>query len=222
MTTRDRARLLIDCPDGPGIVAAVSGFLAEHGANIVESAQHSTDPEGGHFFMRMEFDLAGLDERLRRRCALAFEPRSRERVRRWTGAWTTRDEPQARGDPRLARRPLPARAAVALAQRGELAGRGRRSSISNHPDLARGRRGASGIAYHHVPVDARRPSRRPRQRLLELLARRRRPRRARALHADPVGRLPRRRSACRSSTSTTRSCPRSPAPTPTSARTSAG
>src|ERR687898_2311722 len=54
------ARLLISCPDRPGIVAAVSGFLFRHGANIVSSDQHSTDPEGGRFFMRMEFSTSGL------------------------------------------------------------------------------------------------------------------------------------------------------------------
>jgi len=48
-------RLLISCRDRPGIVSAVSTFLFETGANIVESSQHSTDPAGGHFFMRMEF-----------------------------------------------------------------------------------------------------------------------------------------------------------------------
>jgi len=52
----DRLRLLIDCPDRRGIVAAVSGFLAGRGANIVESDQHSTDPSDGRFYMRMEFD----------------------------------------------------------------------------------------------------------------------------------------------------------------------
>ena len=59
-----RGRLLVSCPDRPGIVAAVSRFLYEHGANIVHSDQHSTDPSGGLFFMRIEFALARLDERL--------------------------------------------------------------------------------------------------------------------------------------------------------------
>ena len=54
------ARLLISCPDRPGIVAAVSSFLSEVGTNIVSSHQHSTDPEGGMFFMRMEFTPDGL------------------------------------------------------------------------------------------------------------------------------------------------------------------
>ncbi len=55
------ARLLISCPDRPGIVAAVSRFLFEHGANILDADQHSTDPQGGAFFMRMAFHLDGLD-----------------------------------------------------------------------------------------------------------------------------------------------------------------
>jgi formyltetrahydrofolate deformylase len=49
------ARLLIACDDRPGIVAAVAGFLHREGANITESSQHSTDPRGGRFYMRMEF-----------------------------------------------------------------------------------------------------------------------------------------------------------------------
>jgi formyltetrahydrofolate deformylase len=55
------SRLLITCPDRPGIVAAVSAFLFEHGANITELDQHSTDPEGGRFFMRLEFQTPRLD-----------------------------------------------------------------------------------------------------------------------------------------------------------------
>lgn len=56
----NRARMLVSCPDGPGIVAAVSRFLYEHGANIVQSDQYTMDPSGGMFFMRIEFDLPNL------------------------------------------------------------------------------------------------------------------------------------------------------------------
>ncbi len=55
------ARLLIACPDGPGIVAAVSRFLFEQGANIVSSDQYSTHPEQGTFFMRAAFYLPAID-----------------------------------------------------------------------------------------------------------------------------------------------------------------
>lgn len=56
-TPRYTARLLVDCPDRPGIVAAVSGFLFARGANIVSSHQYSSDPSGGRFFLRTEFFL---------------------------------------------------------------------------------------------------------------------------------------------------------------------
>lgn len=61
---QDRARMLISCPDQPGIVAAVSRFLHEHGANIVQSDQYTMDPWGGMFFIRIEFDLKELERRL--------------------------------------------------------------------------------------------------------------------------------------------------------------
>ncbi|MFF2481833.1 formyltetrahydrofolate deformylase [Paenibacillus sp. NPDC058071] len=62
--TSGRARMLISCPDRPGIVAAVSQFLYEHGANIVQSDQYTMDPVGGMFFIRFEFDLSDLDKEL--------------------------------------------------------------------------------------------------------------------------------------------------------------
>jgi len=61
---QELGRLLVRCPDRPGIIAAVSGFLFEQGANIVHSDQHSTDPRGGRFFLRVEFALAELDAKL--------------------------------------------------------------------------------------------------------------------------------------------------------------
>ncbi|WP_019005825.1 formyltetrahydrofolate deformylase [Cohnella laeviribosi] len=60
----NRARMLISCPDRPGIVAAVSQFLYEQGANIVQSDQYTMNPEGGMFFMRIEFDLNDLEQKL--------------------------------------------------------------------------------------------------------------------------------------------------------------
>lgn len=58
----NRGRLLITCPDQPGIVAAVSAFLFSQGANIVESSQYSSDPNGGTFFIRLEFELKNLQQ----------------------------------------------------------------------------------------------------------------------------------------------------------------
>ncbi len=52
----NQARLLITCPDRPGIVSAVGRFLYEHQANILESNQFSTHDEEKLFFMRVEFE----------------------------------------------------------------------------------------------------------------------------------------------------------------------
>src|SRR5690606_26472941 len=60
MSQTDTARLLIACDDQPGIVAAVAGVLASHGANIISLDQHSTDEEGGRFFQRTVLHLEGL------------------------------------------------------------------------------------------------------------------------------------------------------------------
>jgi formyltetrahydrofolate deformylase len=55
------ARLLITCPDKPGIVSAVTTFLYNHGANITALDQHATEAEGGTYFMRLEFQTPHLD-----------------------------------------------------------------------------------------------------------------------------------------------------------------
>ena len=48
--------LTIDCPDGPGLVYAVSGFLVERAGNILDSQQYG-DPETGRFFLRIHFEV---------------------------------------------------------------------------------------------------------------------------------------------------------------------
>jgi formyltetrahydrofolate deformylase len=51
--------LTLSCPDRPGIVSAVSTFLAHNGQNILD-AQQFNDVETGHFFMRVVFNAADL------------------------------------------------------------------------------------------------------------------------------------------------------------------
>lgn len=157
------ARLLISCPDRPGIVAAVSSFLFRHGANIVSSDQHSTDPEAGRFFMRMEFSAADMDLQgddleaaFRLDVADSFEMRWRM------------SHP---GDRK--------RMAILVSRYEhcvlDLLWRWRRGSLdadlvlvaSNHPDLADDVR-SFGVPYEHVPVP---PDGKPRaeERMLELL-----------------------------------------------------
>lgn len=60
---QNRGRLLVSCPDQPGIVSAISQFLFSYDANIIESSQYSTNPEGGTFFIRIEFECPGLKDK---------------------------------------------------------------------------------------------------------------------------------------------------------------
>lgn len=82
---RNTARLLIACPDGRGIVAAVAGFVAEHGGNLLDADQH-TDKEHGEFFMRaaIEREGFGLD---RNTFAAAWEPMARRFHMQWSIFW---------------------------------------------------------------------------------------------------------------------------------------
>jgi len=137
-------RLLIHCPDRHGIVAAVAGFLAASGANIISSDQHSTDPEGGEFFMRMEFNLERGDlEALGR----AFAQEVGERL---DMTWRLTDAGR------------PKRMAILVSREDhclvDLLWRHRRGELdaeiplvaSNHPDHAEDVAGF-GIPYHHAP-----------------------------------------------------------------------
>jgi formyltetrahydrofolate deformylase len=57
----ETTRLLLSCPDRPGIVARVAGFLAGADRNIIDADQHSTDRRT--LFMRLVFESAPEDER---------------------------------------------------------------------------------------------------------------------------------------------------------------
>jgi len=53
MKSSRRYTLTLSCPDKVGIVAAVSGFFAQHGGWIVEASYHA-DTQTSRFFMRQE------------------------------------------------------------------------------------------------------------------------------------------------------------------------
>ena len=55
MSERTRAILVTACPDQPGVIARVTGFLASKGVNILDADQH-TDPDERAFYMRLEID----------------------------------------------------------------------------------------------------------------------------------------------------------------------
>ncbi|MEK3911494.1 formyltetrahydrofolate deformylase [Paenibacillus sp. FSL H7-0331] len=145
---KNRARMLVACPDQPGIVAAVSRFLFEHGANIVQSDQYTIDPQGGMFYIRIEFDLDNLDgrrEQLKSEFAKVAD--------RFSMDWSIN---RAGRKKRLAI--FVSKEDHALLellwqwQAGDLEAE-IAMVISNHNDL-RGLVESFGIAYHHIPVTA--------------------------------------------------------------------
>ncbi len=70
-----RAILLLSCPDRPGLVSAVSRFIADNRGNIVHADQH-TDFEKRIFIQRVEWQLRGFAIP-RERIAKTFEPIAR-------------------------------------------------------------------------------------------------------------------------------------------------
>jgi formyltetrahydrofolate deformylase len=152
-TQRYTARLLIGCADQPGIVAAVSGFLFERGANIVSSHQYSSDPTGGRFFLRTEFFLEELGDRAQgAERELLKDQFDEEVARRFDMDWEIRWWGERQ------------RIAILVSRHDhclvDLLWRWRRGEldaeivtvISNHRALQE-ETVAAGVPYHHVPVE---------------------------------------------------------------------
>ncbi|MGB1222264.1 MAG: formyltetrahydrofolate deformylase [Alcanivoracaceae bacterium] len=143
------ARLLITCPDQPGIISAVSTFLYHHNANITDLDQHSTENRPGTFFLRLEFQTPGLD------CSLeALESNFRSRVAsKYDMDWTlTFAHEKKRMAVLVSRHDHALMELLWRVQRGDLSAE-IPMVISNHDDL-RAEVERFGIEFHHVPVDA--------------------------------------------------------------------
>ena len=145
MTTEPRYILILKCPDRKGVVAAVSGFLADNDASIVES-NHFNDPLAGQFYMRTVFRPDGTMppvEALKAGFALIAQ--------RFAMDWSLHDAAQK---PRVL---------IAVSKFGhclfdllhrwragllpaEIAG-----VVSNHEDL-RSFVEWSGVPFHHLPI----------------------------------------------------------------------
>ncbi len=138
------SRLLLACPDQPGLIAAVSGFLADAGRNIVDADQHSS--REGRFFMRM-----------------AFEPAPEGEREELYGRFAEQVAGPLRMDHRFAESGERKRVAIMVSREdhclsdllwrwrsGELGGE-IVAVISNHPDHA-AQVASVGLPYHHVPV----------------------------------------------------------------------
>lgn len=142
----DTARLLISCPDRPGIVAAVASFLHEIGANITTSDQYSSDPEGGSFFLRMSFHLEGVADE-RSEIASRFEPIARRFGMEWRLTCGV-DIPRVAF--MVSRYDHCLMDLLWRLRRGELRAEVT-AVVSNHPDLREAVE-TFGVRYVHIPV----------------------------------------------------------------------
>lgn len=160
----DIGRLLLRCHDRAGLIAAVSNFLAQTGANIISLDQHSTAPEDGTFLQRAIFHLPGL--------TAAIDGLEREFAR------TVADKFNI--DYRFTEAAKPKRVAIMASKDDhcllDLLWRNRRGElqmsvvmvIANHPNLAEHVR-PFGVPFIHIP--ANRDNRaEAEQRQLQLLA----------------------------------------------------
>jgi formyltetrahydrofolate deformylase len=143
-------RLLLTCPDCPGIVAAVSRFLFENGANILESQQYSTNPFGGTFFLLDQFHLRGLGERFGE-LAEKFTPLADSFAMQWK---MTRANETKRMAIFVSREGHALRELLWRAESGEL-NCDIRMVISNHRDLEEAV-AEWGVPFHYLPVPAQR------------------------------------------------------------------
>jgi formyltetrahydrofolate deformylase len=127
------------------LIAAVSGFLAEAGLNIVDADQHSSNE--GRFFMRMAFDAVPDDRRAEIQAHFKTEIADRFEM----------DHHFAESSERKRLAIMVSREDHCLSdllwrwRSGEL-GAGVVAVISNH-DEHRGQVESLGLPFHHVPVE---------------------------------------------------------------------
>jgi formyltetrahydrofolate deformylase len=136
--------LTLSCPDRPGIVHAVSGFLAARDCNILDSQQYGS-PRSSRFFLRIHFDSPVAEPDLRE----AFNALAEQFAMSW--------ELHASAD-----RP---RVLVMVSKQGhclnDLLYRWRSGYLpcqiaavaANHDDL-RPLAASYDVPFHHLPVDA--------------------------------------------------------------------
>lgn len=145
MTDAPTSRLLLACPDRPGLIATVSGFVAAAGLNIVDVDQHSTDE--GRFFMRMVFDSSPLgareelEQRFAAEVAAPFEMEHR-----------FAESSQSRRVAIMVSREDHCLSDLLWRWRNRELGGELVAVVSNHPDHAE-QVASVGVPFHHVPVE---------------------------------------------------------------------
>lgn len=147
MQNSNIVRLLINCPDQAGIIARLAQFIKDKGGNICDSDQHSTDPEWGDFFMRLEFQLpealktqknfeAAFKKKVATPCQMQYAIAYAEEKKRMAVFVSKHDHAFLEILWRHASRELYMEIPFI---------------ISNHPDMGDVAK-QFGIPYHHIPV----------------------------------------------------------------------
>jgi formyltetrahydrofolate deformylase len=136
---------LLACPDQPGLIARVSGFLAQSGLNIVDVDQHSSAE--GRFFMRMVFDR--VPDRERKSWEQDF---AREIGEPYGMEFAFHDTVQTKRVAVMVSREDHCLSDLLWRWRnGDLGGQ-IAAVISNHPDH-RAQVEAVGLPFHYVPIE---------------------------------------------------------------------
>lgn len=139
--------LTLACPDRIGIVAAVSGFLAEHGGWITEASHHA-DPDSGWFFMRQEIRADSLPFGLD-----VLREKFRPVAEKFGMDWQVTDSAVKKRVVLLASKEDHCLVDLLHRWRAQDFHFDIPCVISNHPDL-RGYVEWHGIPFHHVPMSA--------------------------------------------------------------------
>ena len=138
--------LTLSCPDRPGIVSAVSTFLANSGQNILD-AQQFDDIETNKFFMRVVFTAADLAVELG-----ALQTGFAAIAERFAMDWQMRDRAARRRVMLLVSKSDHCLADILYRWRtGELQ-MIPTAIVSNHPREAYAGLDLSAIPFHHLPV----------------------------------------------------------------------
>jgi formyltetrahydrofolate deformylase len=138
--------LTLSCPDRPGIVSAVSTFLAHNGQNILD-AQQFDDVETKKFFMRVVFTAADLEVELS-----ALQTGFAAIAERFSMAWQMRDRAAHRRVMLLVSKSDHCLVDILYRWRtGELA-MIPTAIVANHPREAFASLDFGEIPFHHLPV----------------------------------------------------------------------
>jgi formyltetrahydrofolate deformylase len=145
-TTKNCAVLLITCPENLEVISAVFNCLLYNKAKIAHLDQHTTNPQDGMLFIRIELELDATEntikelkeglESLAEKYKMTWKLRTNQDIKRMAVFVTKMDQHLMELIFRSKSKEIPVEIAMV---------------ISNHPDLRESVE-YHGIPYHHIPI----------------------------------------------------------------------